>query len=88
MYREANQRGLKPQPEPVNIIIAAIEEVGVPANSEVGASKRPVLAGVLTGLLLFLALVIVLWVAMRAFSAVTFGCLKRKGSGRWREVCH
>jgi len=36
MYREANQRGLKPQPEPVNIIIAAIEEVGVPANSEVG----------------------------------------------------
>lgn len=33
------------------------------------ASKRPVLAGVLTGLLLFLALVIVLWVAMRAFSA-------------------
>jgi DnaJ-class molecular chaperone len=33
------------------------------------ASKRPVLAGVLTGLLLFLALVIVLWVAVRAFSA-------------------
>jgi DnaJ-class molecular chaperone len=33
------------------------------------ASKRPVLAGVLTGLLLFLALVIVLWVAVRVFWA-------------------
>jgi len=33
------------------------------------ASKRPVLAGVLTGLLLFLALLIVLWVAVRTFSA-------------------
>lgn len=69
MCLEADRRGLKPRPEYVNAGNRRHRSSRRSRKLRSWASKRPVLAGVLTGLILFLALVIVLWVAVRAFSA-------------------